>query len=411
MKNQHSSCIQAIHNNRFLFLLGLSFFLFALPVILNLFFDKLLTGQWLFLEGSPSYHGGFAVRTLTIIAGSVLLVVSVTRLPFSPTFPQGQYAVFYFIKWGVILLSIFLLALFSISPKYFLLLRREDGVFENLSALFYFATCVVFLTVFIRLRDSQIHSRPIYLAISTLFMLGSFFLGMEEVSWFQRILCMETPGIFKDNMQQEINIHNFATGIIDNVYYFSAYFFFILVPFIQDRTALFLKIKWLSFFLPGRSVLFVSAILATYNYSFWNVPFTQIAFFTTLFMLLYYTYLSFRKEIDPIEKYFLPTLTMVFISTQLNLLVNDTCLLGRYSEREYKEFFIALSVFSFSIEILYRVRAQLMSGNHYHGAVIEQQSTAETRLPLDSDTPTIRTFQSSSVLSRKNEAISEFRNK
>ena len=41
--------------------------------------------------------------------------------------------------------------------------------------------------------------------------LALFIVGMEEVSYFQRVIQFETPESFVGNMQGEFNLHNFNT--------------------------------------------------------------------------------------------------------------------------------------------------------------------------------------------------------
>lgn len=78
-------------------------------------------------------------------------------------------------------------------------LGTEDSFIENLTALFFLLSSVVFLILLIRTKHL------IYL----LFFLVFFFGAGEEISWGQRIFNYETPeGIEERNVQREFNIHN-----------------------------------------------------------------------------------------------------------------------------------------------------------------------------------------------------------
>ena len=61
-----------------------------------------------------------------------------------------------------------------------------------------------------------------------------FVMAMEEVSWFQRVLEIDTPKAFDNNMQKEMNLHNFATNAVENVYYMGAFIFLVILPFLRS---------------------------------------------------------------------------------------------------------------------------------------------------------------------------------
>jgi hypothetical protein len=96
----------------------------------------------------------------------------------------------------------------------------------------------------------------------------SFVIGLEEVSWFQRQLAIETPEVFASNLQGELNIHNFATDLVENIYYSAAFFSFVLIPFLSTRTSWFERLG-LSAFVPGLAPFVVVAIACSYNYNMW----------------------------------------------------------------------------------------------------------------------------------------------
>jgi len=78
-------------------------------------------------------------------------------------------------------------------------LTREDGVVENLTALFFAGGVLASLyAVFKR--------RMIFLAVIWA-LLSAFFLG-EEVSWFQRVFDYSVPFVEQNSTQSEFNLHN-----------------------------------------------------------------------------------------------------------------------------------------------------------------------------------------------------------
>ena len=78
-------------------------------------------------------------------------------------------------------------------------LTKEDGVVENLSAIFYL---VAFLMSCIAIYWSKHIFLPIVWAV-----LSFLFLG-EETSWFQRAFNYSVPAIEELNEQHEFNLHN-----------------------------------------------------------------------------------------------------------------------------------------------------------------------------------------------------------
>ncbi|WP_421799206.1 hypothetical protein [Haliscomenobacter sp.] len=90
-------------------------------------------------------------------------------------------------------------------------LTVEDGIVENLSALFYFIASCICILVFIKSRSAEkiyfLKSRRnyFYLGLGLLF----FFCAGEEISWGQRIIGISTTEWLADhNLQGETNLHN-----------------------------------------------------------------------------------------------------------------------------------------------------------------------------------------------------------
>lgn len=113
----------------------------------------------------------------------------------------------------------------------------EDGVFENLSALFYLIG--FFIGVFYVVRFG-------FNATSVLWIFLCFvFLG-EETSWFQRILGYSVPFVEENNAQGEFNFHNLSVfqggSVLDaefqisdllksqNIFRMGFFSYFILLP-------------------------------------------------------------------------------------------------------------------------------------------------------------------------------------
>jgi hypothetical protein len=253
----------------------------------------------------------------------------------------------------VLSISQLFLVIFIINPELFYRLGREWRPIELFSASLWFFSGCIFIYIFFILRQNINSDRNIYMIIAFIFAFFFYFVGLEEVSWFQYVLTIETPDIFTGNMQDELNLHNFATDIVENVYYFFAFIFLILIPFINEKTFFNDKSKILSFFIPSQFILILSTITIVYNYDMWNVLFTQISFFITLVILIHHLYscIRFRENI-----FIMLLIVITFIYTQALFLMLGNSFVRLWDVTEYKEFFIPLSFFLYSIEILNKTK-------------------------------------------------------
>ena len=96
----------------------------------------------------------------------------------------------------------------------FLQLSREDGFFENLGALFFLLTSILFFILFFQQdRFGNANDKAFFNSRSKryfFFLMGLLFFIMmgEEISWGQRIFGFATPEGMSENLQGEANIHN-----------------------------------------------------------------------------------------------------------------------------------------------------------------------------------------------------------
>lgn len=92
------------------------------------------------------------------------------------------------------------------SWQQFRTLHDEDGAVETLTVVFFLFTA--YLAHLVALEHRRAGAR----ALAGLHWLGAlafFFIGMEEMSWGQRLLLLDTPeGLAAVNVQHELNLHN-----------------------------------------------------------------------------------------------------------------------------------------------------------------------------------------------------------
>lgn len=117
-----------------------------------------------------------------------------------PVTPAGLYVIF-----GITFVAFFsdILGIYSL-PLFFF---DEDGVFEWFTALCLITSGLIMLANSWRLKGTQ--ASLVIKFLCALGGIGILFVGMEEISWGQRIFGWETKGIFAEhNDQLETNFHN-----------------------------------------------------------------------------------------------------------------------------------------------------------------------------------------------------------
>lgn len=86
----------------------------------------------------------------------------------------------------------------------------EDGPLESLTALGLLLISVLFA---VRLFKQYKDRNKLWVALSLIIIVGTFFGFGEEISWGQRIFSVQTGEFFaQHNMQGEINLHNLEVG-------------------------------------------------------------------------------------------------------------------------------------------------------------------------------------------------------
>ena len=111
----------------------------------------------------------------------------------------------------VIIIQLLLIAVpffvFQHDEKLFRYLTAEDSFYEWLTAIIFIGTAALCA---IRSYMSFKKSLPnITILLFAIMAIGSFIVGMEEISWGQRVFSLKTPEAIRAiNTQGELNIHN-----------------------------------------------------------------------------------------------------------------------------------------------------------------------------------------------------------
>jgi hypothetical protein len=116
---------------------------------------------------------------------------------------QSKSSIVFLIAAGAFL-GITFLPLFA-SERILDLFAREDGIFENLTALYLFLIGLIFVVAFFRFRNALLWLKLSYAGLALLFFLGAG----EEVSWGERIFRWDDRNLIRGiNVQNELTIHN-----------------------------------------------------------------------------------------------------------------------------------------------------------------------------------------------------------
>lgn len=247
--------------------------------------DRPLNAEW-----PPATGAGYLVRSLLLALASFLVVVGLRRAVVSttrprPDWPQGP-AASTIVGFGLAPAVVAALLLL-VDPDALSSLVREDGLVEWGSAALAFAAGGLYAA------SAYLHAwrRPGPRSAMTLVALvtaagAAFLLGLEEISWFQRVLDVDSPDfMLNHNGQQELNLHNLATGFTGNAYFVGGFLVCCALPFLAGDRALPGRLGALQPLVPTRLVLLATASSSAVVYEMWNIVWIQAAFWMTLTML------------------------------------------------------------------------------------------------------------------------------
>jgi hypothetical protein len=313
--------------------------------------------DWILLgEGRPDLTPEGILRTFVVAVLVAIVCWSAVRLGRSGGRFMDDTALGRLEAWsvvGVLLLSLVFTSLFVFAPTAFYSLSLEDGPVEWVSFALLMGACAVFAACLFRCRRGN--TLPWYYpATMAAFALLFFVIGMEEVSWLQRVLGFDQLAL-RGNNQAEFNLHNLATSPTENAYYLGAFVLLAAVPFVRSLGLLPTENRYVRTFAARTPVLLVAAMAWAYNYDMWNILFTQVAFFGTVGMLTVLAVYSPQAWLRT-----LAILSLVaLVGTQLVLLTSPENHIRGWAVTEYKELFIPAGFLAYALG----VRASLREGS------------------------------------------------
>jgi hypothetical protein len=247
---------------------------------------------------------------------------------------------------GIPLLAVGFFLLLALDPQAFNRFGAEDALVETASAALALGVAGVFAVTALRLRRSPGH-RWAPLGIAATFAGVFFLLGMEEISWGQRFLGFGSPEVFEANLQGEANLHNFATGEVEAIYYTGSFLFLVVLPLLFRSVPAFAGREVVERFVPSRRVMLVSTLVAAYTYDMWLTLTAQFGFFFSVFAL---GFLAYRTGASTYPLLLLAACVVI----QGGFLAVGESQVRLWDVTEYKELLIPLCFLLYALEVMRR---------------------------------------------------------
>lgn len=330
-------------------------------------------------EGIPCYSAIYLLRTLLLMASSIATVFFIVhfnkyfensnliaenalnipactfhnkqkvkiRLSSSISFPKPLHLLILVLIFSITFIGLFLIDAFAFST-----LCREDKVIEYATAIIFILCSIGYGKIAWQIFNIHSSGFSVIFWISILLAFTFFLIGMEEISWFQRILKFNTTEFFEKNLQQEMNLHNFATREVENLFYFFSVVFFIIIPNVSLKWINPDGSKKISLIVPGMASFYSASVFIAYNYDMWNISLIQYGYYLALFIFIYYFHTMAKLGINLLMP---GIILLIYISTQVIILITGMNQIRIWDFTEYKELFIALSFFIYCLEVFYRL--------------------------------------------------------
>lgn len=255
----------------------------------------------------------------------------------------------------VLTAATFAVTMMYINPLFVDYLAYEDGLIENISAVFLaLAAFILFIQAF------RFITKRHWALTTGLLLMGLLFsfICMEEISWGQRILDIESPEFFlENNVQDETNLHNLHTDLSEMIYYTGAFILLVALPIFRESVTTLLrrvKLSRLTIFQPASWLIIPFAITSGFSGSGRLVFGYVLATFAATLVLLGMTLSRQQSTKASSLKIFTTILTTILICLALYV-SNYTYLISSemrgWSLTEWKELFIAFGILCYVVSL------------------------------------------------------------
>ncbi len=320
--------------------------------------DWLGVDKSLIKEGHPDFSlvGWGRTVVLALCCWGLAVVVMGKNRPELALCESRSKLTVYLTGYFTCFLSIGFTLLLLLKHQQFNALSHEDSYVEWASFALLIVSSLIFLISMFSCRRSAGQRFPWAAATCAVFAFGFFFIGMEEVSWFQRQLGFKTPDVlFEGNVQEEFNFHNFFTVGFEILYYFGTFAFFMALPFLRVIFAKWIeKTPYFDTFVPQPCVAVLGAMSCGYNYEMWNIFPVQICLIGAVVVLLFF--LRFCQQLS--ERLLIGFTAVVLVASQWVFLISKTRYERIWEVTEYKELFITIGFVVYAASTLRKIQTQ-----------------------------------------------------
>ena len=314
-------------------------------ILLLWYYDTAVFELEIIPKTGPDFSPYSIGRTIIITGTSLLMILSIYSLGSDEHGSSRQPSI---ILLSIALTYVFLcgiVMLYLVNPAEFHRQSLEDSAIEYTSALLLLTAAFLYLQVFVTsLRHQDRTSARIRgIVLAPLCALVLFVIGMEELSWMQRILDINTPDAFSGNGQGEMNFHNYYTRSSHALYVMGAWGCLIFLPFFLSFGPRVRILAHLEGFLPDRRIAALSVPLAGLFYPSWGFMVYQMIFFTSVLIMLIFANHA-RRAGRVGETVLFGTGAVVLAVAQGVFLLTENRFGRIWDVSEYQEFFIALGL-------------------------------------------------------------------
>jgi F0F1-type ATP synthase membrane subunit c/vacuolar-type H+-ATPase subunit K len=145
----------------------------------------------------------------------------------------------------------------------------EDGPIENATAFGFLLVGLPFLTYTFKLFKRSPNDLPYrrgLMVVSTVIALACIFVSLEEISWGQRVLGVQTPeALATINTQKELNVHNLFTNSFNEAYFIIGCVFMVI-----NLVGMYLRVsladKFLARFMPHPMHLILVGLVSSFSF-------------------------------------------------------------------------------------------------------------------------------------------------
>jgi len=220
------------------------------------------------------------VRPFVALVSACLLVVALYQpVPGRPPFDHGQAPLLLgaaYLMAGTLLIAA---AAVAVVPTVLNETVREGQVLSILTEVVFIGALLALGAAAWRGRRNRrrVLGLPRWAVHMALFLV-TFLILMEEMSWGQHWVGWTAGPMFAGNVQNETNLHNFATYRFEAVYYSSAFLLFVVLP-VAWPTQVVAWLRPVGPFVPPRLFALAALPLAGLLYEEWNIVPYQLWFF------------------------------------------------------------------------------------------------------------------------------------